>query len=230
MTNKACVWCKTGKPCKFTSATATETTSALITIVYYSMYGHILKVAEAIKEGVERTGARCQLRQVQETLPKEVLELMHAPCKAEHPVATPQDLVDADGVMFGIPTRFGTAPAQVRALIDSTGGLWQAGKLITKPAGLFFSAATQGAGQETTALSLVPTLTHHGMVFVPLGYQNPSLFDHGQGPHGGSPYGAGTLAGRDGSRKPTDLELSVARSQGEAFAKTTIALKKGLLA
>ena len=106
------------------------------------------------------------------------------------------------------------ASAQVKALLDSTGGLWQAGALVGKPAGVFFSTGTQNGGQETTALTFVTQLAHHGMVFVPLGYSTPKLFDL-SAPHGGSPYGAGTLAGPDGSRQPSALEKDIAEAHGE---------------
>uniref|UniRef100_A0A7S2TF08 Flavodoxin-like domain-containing protein n=1 Tax=Lotharella oceanica TaxID=641309 RepID=A0A7S2TF08_9EUKA len=154
---------------------------------------------------------------VPETLPSEVLKKMGAPDKnPEHKVATPADLEAADGIIFGIPTRFGMAAAQVKALIDSTGGIWMKGKLVGKPAAMFVSTGTQGGGQETTALTFVTQLVHHGMVFVPIGYACPKLFDMSE-PHGGSPYGAGTLAGPDGKRQPSKLELEVAEFQGKHF-------------
>jgi len=136
--------------------------------------------------------------------------------------ASAATLADYDGFLFGLPTRFGMAPAQVKALLDSTGGLWQKGALVGKPAGVFFSTGTQNGGQETTALTFVTQLTHHGMVFVPLGYSTPKLFDM-DAPHGGSPYGAGTLAGPDGSRQPSALEKDIAEAHGEHFG--TIAAK-----
>lgn len=190
-----------------------------IAIVYYSMYGHIAKMAESVKAGVESvTGVTAEIYQVAETLSEEVLGKMHAQPKKDYPIATPDVLKDADGVLFGFPTRFGSMPAQVKALFDACGGLWAAGALVGKPAGIFFSTGTQGGGQETTAFTAVTFLTHHGMTFVPLGYRSTSMFNMDE-IHGGSPWGAGTFAGGDGSRQPTDLELGIAKVQGESFAQ-----------
>ncbi|GLE08440.1 hypothetical protein PINS_up019623 [Pythium insidiosum] len=190
-----------------------------IALVYYSTYGHIATVAEAIKEGVQKVdGVSVDIYQVPETLPQDVLDKMHAPPKRDHPIATPDVLKDADGVLFGIPTRFGSMAAQIKAFFDSTGGLWASGALVGKPAGIFFSTGTLGGGQETTAYMAVTFLAHQGMTFVPLGYRSPLLFDMKE-VHGGSPWGAGTLAGPDGSRQPSALELDVARTQGESFAQ-----------
>lgn len=132
----------------------------------------------------------------------------------KHPVITPDELVKADGFLFGYPTRFGMLPAQAKAFWDSTGGLWMKGALVGKPAGVFFSTGTQGGGQETTALTSVTQLVHHGMIYVPIGYSSPLVTDMSE-VHGGSPYGAGTLAGPDGSRQPSELELKLARHQGK---------------
>jgi len=183
-------------------------------------------MAQEVAKGVESGGAEVKLLQVPETLPKEVLEKMHAPAKPDVPIATPQDLAEADGIIFGIPTRFGMMAAQMKAYFDATGQLWQKGTLVGKPASTFFATATQGGGQETTALTTVTQLTHHGMVYVPIGYGNPSLFNMDE-VHGGSPYGAGTFAGGDGSRQPTQLELGVAAYQGKYFAGVVNALKAG---
>lgn len=198
-----------------------------IFVVFYSMYGHVKAMAEKVKEGLEEAGCEATLYQIAETLPQEVLDKMHAPPKDDAiPVVGPHDLAEADGIMFGIPTRYGMAAAQVKALLDATGSLWTAGKLIGKPAGIFFSTATQGGGQETTALTFLTQLTHHGMVFVPLGYSTPLLFNMDE-VHGGSPYGAGTFAGPDGSRQPTELELNVAQHHGKHFGGVAAALKRG---
>jgi len=183
-------------------------------------------MAQEVAKGVESGGAEVKLLQVPETLPKEVLEKMHAPAKPDVPIATPQDLAEADGIIFGIPTRFGMMTAQMKAYFDATGQLWQKGTLVGKPASIFHSTATQGGGQETTALTTVTQLTHHGMIFVPIGYGNPSLFNMDE-VHGGSPYGAGTFAGGDGSRQPTQLELGIAAYQGKYFAGVVNALKAG---
>lgn len=193
-----------------------------IAIIYYTMYGHVRLLAEEIKKGIEETGAVCDLLQVPETLSDDALAKMGAPPKSSDPIASVDTLPDYDGIMFGIPTRFGMAPAQLKAFWDQTGGLWMKGALVGKPAGIFFSCGTQGGGQETTALTWVTQLTHHGMIFVPLGYTNPKIMDNSE-VHGGSPWGAGTYAGADGSRMPSDLEKDIARSQGKQFA--TIASK-----
>lgn len=193
-----------------------------IAVVYYSMYGHIGKLASAIKAGTSRVpGVETQLFQVQETLPAELLTKMHAaPKVADHPIATPDTLKEADGILLGLPTRFGMLPSQVKGLFDACGGLWASGGLIGKPCGIFFSTGTLGGGQETTAMTTTPFLVHHGMTFVPLGYRTPLLGNLDE-IHGGSPWGAGTLAGHDGSRQPSELELEIARVQGESFAEIT---------
>ena len=199
----------------------------VIHIVYYSMYGHVGALAKSIAKGVEAAGAEAKLFRVAETLPSEVLEKMHAPAADESiPVATPDTLVEADGILFGAPTRFGMIAAQMKALFDSTGGLWMKGALVGKPAGVFFSTGTQGGGQETTALTWLTQLVHHGMVFVPIGYASPLLTDMSE-IRGGSPYGAGTLAGADGSRTPSDKELELAEFQGKHFASIATKLKRG---
>ena len=193
--------------------------SPKVAIVYYSMYGHIRTMALEVKKGLEAAGCKVTLLRVAETLPDEVLTKMGAPgIGKDDEVATAASLADYDGLMFGIPTRFGMAPAQVKALMDSTGGLWQKGALIGKPAGVFFSTGTQNGGQETTALTFVTQLAHHGMLFVPMGYSTPLLFDLTE-VHGGSPYGAGTIAGGDGSRQPSEHEKKVAVHHGEHFGK-----------
>lgn len=200
---------------------------ARIYIVYYSMYGHVATMAKKIKEGVDSVDM-CEgvLYQVPELLPDEVLGKMHAPPKdADVPVIEAKDLSDADGIIFGFPTRFGMACAQMKSFMDSTGGLWQSGGLVGKPAGLFFSTGTQGGGQETTALTFVTQLAHHGMIFVPTGYHTPMMFQM-EAPQGGSPYGAGTYAGPDGSRMPSENELERAKLQGAGFAKIAAKLSE----
>jgi NAD(P)H dehydrogenase (quinone) len=146
--------------------------------------------------------------QVAETLSEELLVKLHAPPKSDVPVITAEQLAEADGILFGVPTRFGSTPTQVRALLDSTGGLWMRGALQGKFGGIFFSTGSQGSGQETTALTLLPYFAHHGINFVPIGYKNKRLGDLSE-VHGGSPWGAGTISGADGKRQPSDLELEV---------------------
>eukprot|EP00271_Cylindrocystis_brebissonii_P000501 TRINITY_DN1060_c0_g1_i1.p1 TRINITY_DN1060_c0_g1~~TRINITY_DN1060_c0_g1_i1.p1 ORF type:complete len:323 (-),score=79.15 TRINITY_DN1060_c0_g1_i1:1494-2462(-) len=196
-------------------------------VVFYSMYGHIGKLAVKIKEGVDSVpGAEGVLFQVPETLPENVLKKMGAPPKPDIPVLDAKGLVDADAVLFGIPTRFGMMCAQMKAFLDSTGSLWQAQLLAGKPGGFFFSTGTQGGGQETTALTAISQLAHHGMLFVPVGYTFEGLFSDDV--HGGSPYGSGTYAG-DGTRVPLDLELDLAFHQGKQMAEFAVNLKKGTI-
>lgn len=151
---------------------------------------------------------------------------MYAPAKPDVPVINPADLAEADGIIFGMPTRFGMMAAQVKALFDATGSLWGKGALVGKVASTFFSTATQGGGQETTALTAITQFTHHGMIYVPIGYSSPLLFNMDE-IHGGSPYGAGCLAGPKGERQPSKLELDVAEHQGTYVAGVVSALKKG---
>ena len=194
-------------------------------IVYYSMYGHVKTMAQAIKEGVDSV-SKCEgiLYQVPETLPSEVLGKMNAPPKDEDvPIITASELENADGIIFGIPTRFGMAASQMKSFMDSTGGLWQGGKLMGKPAGIFVSTGSQGGGQETTAMTWVTQLAHHGMIYVPTGCHTPSMFQM-EDIQGGSPWGSGTFAGSDGSRMPSENELARAKLQGEGLAKVSMKL------
>ncbi|CAM0138463.1 hypothetical protein VKS41_007076 [Umbelopsis sp. WA50703] len=193
--------------------------SPLIYIVYYSMYGHIYTMAKEVQKGLEAQGVDVKLFQIAETLPEEVLTKMYAPPKQEDvPVITTEDLKAADGILWGIPTRFGSMPAQVKSFFDATGGLWQAGALAGKFTGVFFSTGSQHGGQETTAFTTVTYFAHQGMIYVPLGFPDPAFFDNSV-VIGGSAYGAGTVAGSDGSRQPSESELKIARIQGENFAK-----------
>uniref|UniRef100_A0A7S2HHC5 Flavodoxin-like domain-containing protein n=1 Tax=Helicotheca tamesis TaxID=374047 RepID=A0A7S2HHC5_9STRA len=188
-----------------------------IAIVYYSMYGHVATLAESVKKGIEAAGAECDIYQVAETLPDEVLEKMSAPPKKEHPTITPDKLAEYDGVMFGISGRYGQFSAQIRTFMDSTGSLWQKGALTGKAGGVFQSTGSQGGGQETIGLTIIPFFAHHGMCFVPLGYAEPKVFNIDE-VHGASPYGSGTFAGIDGSRMPSALELEICETHGKHFA------------
>lgn len=143
------------------------------------------------------------------------------------PVVDRETFIEADGFIFGIPTRFGMMAAQMKAFFDSTGGHWAKGALVGKPAGTFFATATQGGGQETTALTAVTQFAHHGMIYVPAGYIHGKLQFDNSVVHGGSPYGPGTLANGDGSRMPSEGELEFATVYGEHFGKIAAALKKG---
>jgi len=180
-----------------------------------------------MKKGADSVpGVEVTIWRVPETLPQEVLGKMHAaPGREDHPVITARQLAEADGILFGFPTRFGMMAAQMKAFFDTTGGLWQSGALAGKPAGVFFATGTQGGGQETTALTAVTQLTHHGMLFVPVGYTHGAGMFAMDEVKGGSPYGAGTFAGADGSRVPSDAELALAAHQGKYFAGIAKKLK-----
>ncbi|KIJ63823.1 benzoquinone reductase [Hydnomerulius pinastri MD-312] len=192
--------------------------SPKIAIIIYSMYGHIAKLAESVKEGITNSGGSATIYQIPETLSGEVLARMHAPPKPDYPVITPAQLPDFDGFIFGIPTRYGNFPAQWKAFWDATGGLWAKGALYGKFAGVFVATGTPGGGQETTVISTLSTLTHHGMIFVPLGYKHTfAQLSNTSEVRGGSPWGAGTYAGADGSRQPTPLELEIANLQGKGY-------------
>ncbi|KAJ4822939.1 hypothetical protein Tsubulata_000291 [Turnera subulata] len=189
-------------------------------IVFYSMYGHVEGLAKRMKAGVDGVeGVEAVLYRVPETLPGEVLEQMKAPEKdpAVKVIGSAAELADADGVLFGFPTRYGCMAAQMKAFFDSTGQLWQEQKLAGKPAGFFVSTGTQGGGQETTAWTAITQLAHHGMLFVPIGYTFGAGMFMMDSIHGGSPYGAGVYAG-DGSREPNETELALAEHQGKYMA------------
>ncbi|WVQ78576.1 NAD(P)H:quinone oxidoreductase, type IV [Cryptococcus sp. DSM 104549] len=191
----------------------------VIAVAFYSTYGHITALAEEVIKGVESTGAIVKPYFIQETLPAEVLEKMYAgsSLKPKYPIITPDDLLEVDGLIIGAPTRYGRVPAQVSAFFDATGKLWATGGLVGKFVTLFTSAAGQHSGHESTALSTFPFFAHHGLVYVPIGYSEPAVgaIDSIQG---GSPYGASTIAGADGSKQPTANDLKVAQHQGKYFA------------
>ncbi len=198
-----------------------------VLIVYYSMYGHIHRLAEAVAEGAkEVTGAQVEMRRVPETLPEEVLMKMGAlePKKAfaHIPVCKVDELTSADAIIFGTPTRFGNMCGQMRQFLDATGQLWAKGALVGKVGSVFTSSATQHGGQESTILSFHITLLHHGMIIVGLPYtfQGQMRIDEITG---GSPYGTSTIAGGKGERMPSENELAGARFQGKHVA--TIAFK-----
>jgi len=191
-----------------------------IAIVYYSMYGHIKTMAEAELAGIQSAGGTATLLQVAETLPDEVLTKMHAPPKPSDitTLSDPKQLEEYDGILFGIPTRYGNMPAQFKTFWDKTGGQWASGGYWGKYAGVFVSTGTQGGGQESTVVSTMSTLTHHGFIYVPLGYKTTfAQLANLDEVHGGSPWGAGTFAAGDGSRQPTKLELEIATAQGKMF-------------
>ncbi|CAO2656890.1 Nn.00g056930.m01.CDS01 [Neocucurbitaria sp. VM-36] len=194
-----------------------------IAIVYYSMYGHIKQLADAELKGIKEAGGDAELFQIAETLPEDVLQKMYAAPKATDVTVLddPAQLEPFDGILFGIPTRYGNFPAQYKAFWDKTGKQWQQGSFWGKYAGLFISTGTLGGGQESTAIASMSTLTHHGFIYVPLGYKHTFAdLANLDEVHGGSPWGAGTFAAGDGSRQPTALELRVATAQGKAFYET----------
>lgn len=192
-------------------------------VVYYSMYGHIRAMAEAAAQAArEVAGVEATVYRVAETLPEEVLAKMGAldaaKAQADVPLATPEVLAASDAILFGTPTRFGNMTGQMRQFLDSTGGLWMKGALIGKPGGVFSSSATQHGGQETTILTFLPYLLHQGMVVVglPYSFQGQMGVDEIVG---GSPYGASTIAGGDGSRQPSARDLDGVRFQARHLAE-----------
>ena len=192
-----------------------------IAIIYYSTWGHIRQLAVEAQQAIVAAGGSADLYQIPETLPQDVLEKMYAAPKSSDPVASPETLTEYDAFLFGIPTRFGNFPAQWKSFWDATGGLWAAGALAGKYAGLFISTGSQGGGQEVTALNSLSTLTHHGIIYVPLGYKNAfAQLTNLNEVHGGTPWGAGTFASGDGSRQPSALEKEIAGIQGKSFYET----------
>jgi NAD(P)H dehydrogenase (quinone) len=201
-----------------------------ILIVYYSMYGHVHRLAEAVAEGAkEIEGAEVQMRRVPETLSTEILVKMGAleaqKSFAHVPICTVDELASADAIIFGTPTRFGNMCGQMRQFLDATGQLWAKGKLVGKVGSVFTSSATQHGGQESTILSFHITLLHHGMIVVGLPYtfQGQMRIDEITG---GSPYGVSTIAGGQGERMPSENELAGARFQGKHVAMVASKLVK----
>ncbi|SCU84001.1 LAMI_0C05754g1_1 [Lachancea mirantina] len=191
-----------------------------VAIVIYTLYGHVAALAEAQKKGVEAAGGEADIFQVPETLSADVVKALGGQPKPDYPIATRETLVEYDAFLFGIPTRFGNFPAQWKAFWDATGGLWVKGSLHGKVAGVFISTGT-GGGNEVTAVNSLSVLAHHGIIFVPLGYKNVfGQLTNLEEVHGGSPWGAGTIAGADGSRKPSALELEINEIQGKTFYET----------
>lgn len=197
--------------------------SIKIQVVFYSMYGHIHRLAEAIAEGAQSvSGTEVRLLQVGELVPEAALERTGAKqaraAFTSIPEAKPSELAEADAIIFGTPTRFGNMAAQMRNFLDQTGGLWAKGALIGKVGSVFTSTGTQHGGHETTITSFHTTLLHHGMVIVGVPYACQELTNMAE-ITGGSPYGAGTLAGNDGSRLPSENELAIGRYQGKHVAE-----------
>jgi len=190
-----------------------------VAIVFYSMYGHIEKLALAEQAGLKKAGIEADLFQIPETLPQEVLTKMYAPKKSDVPLIDAKTLESYDAFLFGIPTRYGNFPAQWKTFWDTTGGQWGSGGYWGKYAGIFVSTGTMGGGQESTVIAAMSTLTHHGIIYVPLGYKTAfPLLSNVNEVRGGSPWGAGTFSAADGSRQPSALELELATIHGESFA------------
>lgn len=190
-----------------------------VLILYYSMYGHIEQMAHAIAEGVGQVdGVEATLRRVPETMDEEAAQQAGAKLDQGAQVATVDELADYDAIIFGTPTRFGNMAGQMRTFLDQTGGLWGQGKLVGKVGSVFTSSATQHGGQETTVTSFHTTLLHHGMVIAGVPYTCPGLTKMDE-ITGGSPYGAATLAGGDGSRQPSANEIEIAQFQGKHVAE-----------
>ncbi|MDF0489040.1 NAD(P)H:quinone oxidoreductase [Sphingomonas sp. H39-1-10] len=197
---------------------------AKVLVLYYSSYGHIEQMADAVAEGARSAGAEVDIRRVAETAPQAAIEAAHFKTDTAHPVIeSPDKLAEYDAIIVGAPTRFGRMPSQMASFWDTTGGLWFTGKLIGKVGGAFTSTASQHGGQETTLFSIITNLMHHGMTIVGLdyGYQGQMGVKE---VHGGTPYGASTLADGDGSRQPSDVDLGGARHQGKRIAETAAKL------
>ncbi len=192
---------------------------AKVLVLYYSSYGHIEKMAKAIAEGAREAGATVDIKRVPETAPEEVAKAAHFKLDQAAPVATVNELADYDAIVVGTGTRFGRMSSQMASFLDQAGGLWMKGALNGKVGGAFSSTASQHGGQETTLFSIITNLLHFGMVIVGLdyGYQGQMGVKE---VHGGTPYGATTLADGDGSRQPSSVDLDGARYQGRRIAET----------
>lgn len=191
---------------------------AKVLVLYYSSYGHIETMATAIAEGVREAGGEAVIKRVPELIPEAVARKSGIKFDQAAPVASVAELADYDAIIFGTPTRFGNMASQMRNFLDQTGGLWAKGALIGKVGSVFVSTGTQHGGQETTLTSFHTTLFHHGMVVVGVPYSEARQTITSE-ITGGSPYGATTIAGADGSRSPSENELAIARFQGSHVAK-----------
>ena len=200
---------------------------AKVLVLYYSSYGHVERMAEAVAEGAASVpGAAVSVKRVAELVPDELAHKAGVKTEQKAPIARVDELPDYDAIIFGTPTRFGNMAAQMRNFLDQTGGLWVKGALVGKVGSVFVSTGTQHGGQETTITSFHNTLLHQGMVIVGLPYAFPGLTRMDE-ITGGSPYGAATLAGADGSRQPTANELAGARFQGRHVTEIAARLERG---
>jgi NAD(P)H dehydrogenase (quinone) len=196
---------------------------AKVLVLYYSTYGHIETMANAIAEGARNAGATVDVKRVPETVPLEIAEKSHFKLDQAAPIATIDELANYDAIVIGTGTRFGRVSSQMAAFLDQAGGLWYTDALVGKVGAAFTSSASQHGGQETTLFSLITNLLHFGMVIVGLPYTHKGQLRIDE-VVGGAPYGATTVAGGDGSRQPSEDELAGARHQGEMVAKTAIKL------
>lgn len=196
---------------------------AKVLVLYYSSYGHLETMAKAVAEGAAQAGATVDIKRVPETVPLEIAKGAHFKLDQEAPIATVEDLANYDAIIVGAPTRFGRMASQVAAFFDAAGGLWARGALHGKVAGAFTSTASQHGGQETTLFSIITNLLHFGTTVVGLDYGHTGQMTLDE-VVGGSPYGATTIAGGDGSRQPSAIELDGARYQGRRIAETAIKL------
>ena len=196
---------------------------AKVLVLYYSSYGHIETMAKAVAEGAREAGAEVDIKRVPETAPLDVAKNAHFKLDQEAPIASVADLANYDAIVVGTGTRFGRMTSQMAAFLDQAGGLWARGALHGKVGGAFTSTATQHGGQETTLFSIITNLLHFGMVIVGLDYGHAGQMTLDE-VTGGSPYGATTIAGGDGSRQPSENELVGARYQGRKIAETALKL------
>jgi NAD(P)H dehydrogenase (quinone) len=194
-----------------------KSTMTKILVLYYSSWGHVEQLAHAAAEGARETGAEVHVKRVPELVPEEVAKQSHYKLDQPAPIAKPEELADYDAIIFGTPTRYGNMAAQMKQFIDQTGGLWATGALVGKVGSVFTSTGSQHGGQETTITSFHTVLLHHGMVIVGLPYSFKGMSDV-QTVSGGTPYGASTIAGGDGSRQPIAIELEGAKFQGRHVA------------
>lgn len=198
-----------------------------VLVLYYSSYGHIETMAQAVAEGAKSVaGTEVHVKRVPELIPEDVAKAHHFKVEQSAPIASPNELADYDAIIFGTPTRFGMMASQMKNFLDQTGGLWAQGKLIGKVGGVFTSTATQHGGQEGTLLSFHTVMLHHGMLIagLPYSFQGQTSSEEITG---GTPYGASTIANGDGSRQPSANELEGARFQGRHIAEIAVAQKLG---
>ena len=196
---------------------------AKVLVLYYSSYGHVEKMAEAVAEGARGAGAQVDVKRVPETVPEEIAKKSNFKLDQQAPIATVADLEQYDAIVVGTGTRYGRMSSQMAAFLDQTGGLWVRGALNGKVGAAFASTGTQHGGQETTLFSIITNLMHLGMIIVGLPYSHQGMMNMTE-IVGGAPYGATTIAAADGSRQPSAIDLEGARHQGDLVAKTAAKL------